>query len=40
MTHLFKNIQLAGGALILFCLFYGFGEAIDLMLGDPALFND
>jgi hypothetical protein len=38
MTHLFKNIQLAGSALILF--FYKFGEAIDLMLGDPALFND
>jgi putative oxidoreductase len=40
MAHFFKNVQLAGGALILFFLFYEFGEAIDLTLGDPALFND
>jgi putative oxidoreductase len=39
MAHFFKNVQLAGGALILFFLFYEFGEAIDLTLGDPALFN-
>jgi putative oxidoreductase len=38
-THFFKNLQLAGGALILFFLFYEFGEAIDLTLGDPSLFN-
>jgi putative oxidoreductase len=40
MAHFFKNVQLAGGALILFFLFYEFGEAIDLTLGDPALVND
>jgi putative oxidoreductase len=40
MAHFFKNVQLAGAALILFFLFYEFGEAIDLTLGDPALFND
>jgi putative oxidoreductase len=40
MAHFFKNVQLAGGALILFFLFYEFGDAIDLTLGDPALFND
>jgi putative oxidoreductase len=39
MAHFFKNVQLAGAALILFFLFYEFGEAIDLTLGDPALFN-
>jgi putative oxidoreductase len=38
-THFFKNLQLAGAALILFYLFYEFGEAIDLTLGDPALFD-
>jgi putative oxidoreductase len=38
-THFFKNLQLAGAALILFFLFYEFGEAIDLTLGDPALFD-
>ena len=40
MAHFFKNVQLAGGALILFFLFYEFGEAIDLTLGDPSLFNN
>jgi putative oxidoreductase len=39
MAHFFKNTQLAGGALILFFLFYEFGEAIDLTVGDPSLFN-
>ncbi len=39
MTHFFKNVQIAGGALILFFLFYEFGDAIDLTLGDPSLFN-
>jgi putative oxidoreductase len=39
MAHFFKNVQVAGAALILFFLFYEFGEAIDLTLGDPALFN-
>ncbi len=39
MAHFFKNVQLAGGALILFFLFYEFGEAIDLTVGDPSLFN-
>jgi putative oxidoreductase len=40
MAHFFKNVQIAGGALILFFLFYEFGEAIDLTIGDPSLFND
>lgn len=40
MAHFFKNVQIAGGALILFFLFYEFGEAIDLTVGDPSLFND
>jgi putative oxidoreductase len=39
MAHFFKNVQVAGAALILFFLFNEFGEAIDLTLGDPALFN-
>jgi uncharacterized membrane protein YphA (DoxX/SURF4 family) len=39
MTHFFKNVQIAGGALILFFLFYEFGNAIDLTIGDPSLFN-
>jgi putative oxidoreductase len=38
-AHFFKNVQLAGAALILFFLFYEFGDAIDLTLGDPSLFN-
>ena len=40
MAHFFKNVQIAGGALILFFLFYEFGDAIDLTVGDPSLFND
>jgi hypothetical protein len=39
MAHFFKNVQIAGGALILFFLFYEFGEEIDLTVGDPSLFN-
>jgi putative oxidoreductase len=39
-AHFFKNVQIAGAALILFFLFYEFGEAIDLTVGDPTLFDD
>jgi putative oxidoreductase len=39
MAHFFKNVQIAGGALILFFLFYEFGDEIGLTLGDPSLFN-
>jgi putative oxidoreductase len=39
MAHFFKNVQIAGGALILFFLFYEFGDAIDLTVGDPSLFD-
>jgi putative oxidoreductase len=37
-NHLWKNISIIGGGLVLFYLFKQFGDAIDLTIGPEALF--
>ncbi len=38
-TQFNKNVALIGGALVLFFLYYEFGDDFGLNLADPSLFN-